>query len=130
MEKVNNMLLDILVFLLTISYCTGTFYVLYRYIILPFGSYYVYTVHIYVHTLLSNDESVVSPTRRAQQLEQTCLTIYLFFFLFWCGFILHLFLVVRVGFPLLNHYLHVLWFSFLFGHCIAFPSIYDFGLPL
>jgi hypothetical protein len=95
--------------------------VLYRYIIVPFGSYYVYTVHIYVHTILSDDESVVSPTRRAQQLEQTCLTIYFFFFLFWCGFILHLFLVA------INTYLYNMILS---EETLRYPAAYCCPSPL
>ena len=43
------MLLDILVFLLTISYCRGIYFcVLYRYIILLFALYHAHIVYIYV----------------------------------------------------------------------------------
>ena len=53
---------------------------------------------MHVLTLQSDDESVVSVTRREQQLEQTCLTICFFVVvLFCCGFILVLFLFVCVG---------------------------------
>ena len=107
------------------------FLVLDRYIILSFDLYHVSIVHMDVRTLLSDDESVVSVTRWEQQLEQTCLTIY--FLLLFC-FVVVLFCFhlcfFCVGFPLLNHYLHVCCFFYSFPHCIAFPLDYGFGLPL
>ena len=51
------------------------FWVLDHYIILSFDLYHVSIVHMHVCALLSDDESVVSVTRKEQQLEQTCLTI-------------------------------------------------------
>ena len=64
------------------------FWVLDRYIILSFDMYHVFIVHMYVRRLLSDDESVVSVTRREQQLEKTCLTIC--FLLLFC-FVVNLF---------------------------------------
>ena len=83
-------------------------------------------------TLLSDDESVVSVTRREQQLEQTYLTI--------CFLLLLCFDVVLFWFYFCLFVSDSSWsiiiymcggfFVFLVGHCIAFPSIYGFGLPL
>jgi hypothetical protein len=85
------MLLDILVFLMTISLlCRYASWVLDRYIILSFDLYHVSILHLHVRTLLSDDESVVSVTRWEQQLEQTCLTI--------CFFLLFYFVVVLLSF--------------------------------
>ena len=70
------------------------FWVLDRYITLSFDLYRVSIVHMHVRTLLSDDESVVSVTRKEQQLEQTCLTIS---FLLHC-FVMVLFLFVCVRF--------------------------------
>ena len=104
--------------------------VLDHYIILSFDLYHVSIVHMLVRTLLSDDESVVSVTRKEQQLEQTCLTIcfcccfvrlwFSFSFLFVC---LCRILVAQTLFSCMVVF-------FRFGHCIAFPSIYGFGLPL
>jgi hypothetical protein len=85
------MLLDILVFLMTISLlCRYASWVLDRYIILSFDLYHVSILHLHVRTLLSDDESVVSVTRWEQQLEQICLTI--------CFFLLFHFVVVLLSF--------------------------------
>ena len=51
------------------------FWVLGRYIILSFDMYHGSIVYMHERTLLSDYESVVSVTRREQQLEQTYLTI-------------------------------------------------------
>ena len=114
-------MLDISVFLLTISYCTGMYFGYQIVIFISFDLYHVSIVHMHVRTLLSDDGSVVSVTRKEQQLEQTCLTICLFVVVLFCyGFILHLFLVVRVVFPLLNHYLHVWCFFFVLAIALPF----------
>ena len=89
--------------------------------------YHVFIVYMHERTLLSDDESVVSVTRREQQLEQTYLTICFWcFVLFWFyfGFIFVCLCRILVGHSL---FICVVVF-FLVGHCIAFPSIY--GLPL
>ena len=102
------------------------FWVLDHYILLSFDLYHVSIVHMHVRALLSDDESVVSVTRKEQQLEQTCLTI-----CFCCCFVLLWFYFAFIfACLLLNHYLHVWWVFFRFGHCIAFPSIYGFRSPL
>ena len=149
------MLLDILVFDLTISQCTClhkwrrtiiccwisqyfdnillyryAFWVLDHYIILLFDLYHVYIVHMHVRALLSDDESVVSVTRKEQQLEQTCLTIC--FMLLFC-FVMVLFcfyLCLFVQDSSCSIIIYMCGVVFRFGHCIAFPSIYGFGLPL
>ena len=107
------------------------FWVLGRYIILSFDMYHGSIVYMHERTLLSDYESVVSVTRREQQLEQTYLTI--------CFLLLFCFVVVLFCFYFSLFVSDSSWsiiiymcggFFFLVGRCIAFPSIYGFGLPL
>ena len=75
------------------------FWVLDHYIILSFDLYHVSIMHMHVRTLLSDDGSVVSVTRKEQQLEQTCLTICFFVVVLFCyGFLFLFCLFVCVGF--------------------------------
>ena len=107
------------------------FWVLHRYIILSFDLYHGSIVHMHLRTLLSDDESVLSVTRREQKLEQTCLTI--------CFLLLFCFVVVLFCFDLcffvIDSSCSIIIYMcgglfYLFSHCIAFPLVYGFGLPL
>ena len=78
MEKVNNMLLDILVFLLTISYCTGMHFM-----------YYIVTLYYHlVRTMFMQCIFMYMHFCRMMKVsfQQTCLTIYFSFFLVWFYF--------------------------------------------
>ena len=106
------------------------FWILDRYITLSFYMYHVSIVYMHERTLLSNDESVFSVTRREQQLEQTYMTIC---FLLLVRFVVVLFcfyFCLFVSDSSCSIIIYVWCFFFLLGHCIVFPSIYGFGLPL
>ena len=105
-------------------------WVLDHYIILSFDLCHVSIVHMHVRALLSDDESVVLVTRKEQQLEQTCLTI-CFLLLFCFVMVLFAFIFACLCRILVAQSIYTCVVVFFrFGHCIAFPSIYGFGLPL
>ena len=66
MAKDNNMMVDILVLLLTISYCTGMYFVYYIILCIILYCYLLYTcpcspyaICMYLRILVSKDERVV-----------------------------------------------------------------------
>ena len=66
MAKDNNIMVDILVFLLTISYCTGMYFVYYIILCIILYCYLLYTCScspyatcMYLRILVSKDERVV-----------------------------------------------------------------------
>jgi hypothetical protein len=84
--------------------------------------YHVSIVHMHVRTLPSDDEIIVSVTRREQQLEQTCLTI-CFLLLFCFDVVLFCFYFVCLCMILVGQSLFVCVvdvFSCLSLHCLSF----------
>ena len=98
------------------------FWVLDRYIILSFDMYHVSIVHMYVRRLLSDDESVVSVTRREQQLEQTCLTI--------CFLLLFCFVVDLFCFYLCLFVQDSSWSIIIYFYCFSFWPLHCLSFDL
>jgi hypothetical protein len=91
MEKDNNMLLDILVFLLTISYCTGMHF-MYYIVILYYHlvrTMFIRCIFIYMHFCRMMKVSFHQHDGRNNWSKPAWSSIS--FFLFWCGFIMHFF---------------------------------------
>ena len=127
MEKDNSILLDIVVFLLTISYCTGMHF-MYYIVILYYHlvrTMFIQCIFMCMHFCRMMKVSFHQHDGRNNWSKPACpfisfLVWFYFAFVFGCS--------CRI--PVAQSlFTCVVVFFILFGHCIAFPSIYDFGLP-